>query len=70
MYAILDTLIDESVAVLPKYPPHLAKGPATAFAKNTFNQIDCILLRKRQRITAPWLFSTLTGERRYGRAAP
>lgn len=45
MYAILDTLIDEAVATMQKYPGNLSSAQAVEFAKDALTQIDCILLR-------------------------
>lgn len=45
MYATLDTLIDEAVAILQPFPRNLPVDQARKFAGHALNQIDCILLR-------------------------
>jgi hypothetical protein len=45
MYAILDALIDESIAVLKPYTPGLPAAQAKQFAVDSLKSIDCILLR-------------------------
>jgi hypothetical protein len=45
MYAILDMLIDESVAILKPYPSGLSILQAQKFAIDSLKAIDCILLR-------------------------
>jgi hypothetical protein len=45
MYAILDALIDESVATLKPYPAGLPASQAKTFAVDALTAIDCILLR-------------------------
>ena len=45
MYAILDTIIDESVAVLKPYADNLSGVRSKEFAVDSLKTIDCILLR-------------------------
>lgn len=45
MYALLDVLIDEARASLPKYPDKMPPGQAGELAKQALTGIDCILLR-------------------------
>jgi hypothetical protein len=45
MYAILDVLLDESIAALKPYPSNLSIEQAKKFAVDSLVTIDCILLR-------------------------